>query len=45
MNAHEMILNKQIQWAKNKGIELTGSKGDRGRLTMPEHWIRTSLNL
>ena len=31
MNAHEMILNKQIQWAKNKGIELMGSKGERGR--------------
>jgi hypothetical protein len=31
MNTREMILSKQIQWAKNRGIELIGSKGEKGR--------------
>lgn len=31
MNAYEIILSKQIQWARNKGYELIGSKGERGR--------------
>ncbi len=31
MNALEYILNKQIEWAHNHGIELIGSKIDRGR--------------
>ena len=31
MKAYEIILSKQIQWASNRGIELIGSKGDRGR--------------
>jgi len=33
MNAHELILSKQIQWAKNRDIQLIGSKGERGRPT------------
>lgn len=31
MKAYEVILSKQIQWAKNRDIELIGSKGERGR--------------
>ncbi len=31
MKAHEYILSKQIQWAHNHGINLVGSKGNRGR--------------
>ena len=31
MKARELILSKQIQWAKNRDIVLTGSKGERGR--------------
>lgn len=31
MNGHEYILTRQIQWAKNRGIHLTGSANDRGR--------------
>jgi hypothetical protein len=31
VNAYEYILSKQTQWAKNRGIELIGSKGPRGR--------------
>lgn len=31
MNPREYILAKQIQWAKNNGLDLVGSKGDRGR--------------
>jgi len=30
MNARDYILNKQIQWALNRGIELVGSEIDRG---------------
>jgi hypothetical protein len=33
MKAHEVILSKQIQWAKNHNIQLIGSKGERGRPT------------
>jgi len=33
MNAHEVILSMQIQWALNRGISLIGSKGERGRRT------------
>ncbi len=32
MNAYEYILSKQIEWARNIGFELIGSKGNRGRL-------------
>jgi len=32
MNTYNYILSKQIQWARNSGIELVGSKGKRGRL-------------
>ena len=31
MNAHNYIFSKQIQWAFNNNIKLTGSKGPRGR--------------
>jgi len=31
MKAYEYILSKQIQWARNSGIDLVGSKGNRGR--------------
>lgn len=31
MNASEQIISKQIEWAKNKGLQLVGSDGDRGR--------------
>ena len=31
MNAYEYIINKQIEWANNKGLKLIGSQGDRGR--------------
>jgi len=31
LNVTEQIIAKQIEWAKNKGIELIGSAGDRGR--------------
>ncbi|MBW8011596.1 MAG: hypothetical protein FVQ83_10210 [Chloroflexi bacterium] len=31
MKANEYILSKQIQWARNNGIKLIGSKGKRGR--------------
>lgn len=33
MKAYEYIISKQIQWAKNRGIPLIGSKGVRGRPT------------
>jgi len=31
MNPSDQIIAKQIEWAKNKGLPLTGSRGDRGR--------------
>ena len=31
MNASDQILAKQVAWANNKGIELIGSQGKRGR--------------
>jgi len=31
MNASDQIIAKQIEWAKNKGLNLIGSAGDRGR--------------
>lgn len=31
MSAYEYVLSKQIQWGRNNGIELIGSKGKRGR--------------
>ena len=31
MNGYEYILSKQTAWATNFGINLTGSKGKRGR--------------
>jgi len=30
MNAYNKIIFKQIEWAKNRGIRLTGSRGKRG---------------
>ncbi len=32
MNSFEYIFSKQVSWAQNKGIDLGGSKGPRGRL-------------
>ena len=32
-SGYEYIVSKQIQWANNKNIRLTGSKGERGRAT------------
>ena len=31
MNARKYILEKQIQWAKNRDVKLIGSKGNRGQ--------------
>ncbi len=31
MNARDYILEKQVQWARNSGMELIGSKGIRGK--------------
>jgi hypothetical protein len=31
MNGYEYILSKQVSWATNSGINLVGSKGNRGR--------------
>lgn len=31
LSAREYIILKQVQWAKNRGIDLIGSKGERGR--------------
>ena len=31
MNSSEFIITKQIEWAKNQGINLVGSQGARGR--------------
>ncbi len=33
LSGWEYIVSKQIQWAKNNNIPLTGSKGERGRAT------------
>ena len=31
MNGYQYIIAKQTEWAKNQGIDLIGSKIDRGR--------------
>lgn len=31
MKAYDFIIEKQVQWALNKGINLIGSKGERGK--------------
>jgi len=31
LSASEQIISKQIEWAKNKGLQLVGSAGQRGR--------------
>jgi len=31
MEAYEYIIERQIQWAKNRGISLVGSRGSKGR--------------
>lgn len=36
MNARESIIQKQINWAANRGIKLVGSQGHRGRPTYAE---------
>jgi hypothetical protein len=33
MNTYDYIIEKQVQWALNHGLELIGSKGERGRPT------------
>ena len=33
LSAKEFIISKQVQWSLNRGIELIGSKGERGRKT------------
>lgn len=33
LSAKEYIISKQVQWALNRGIDLIGSKGERGRQT------------
>lgn len=42
MNGYEYILSKQIVWAINSGINLTGSKGQRGR---PAYTCELNQNL
>ena len=42
MRAHDYILAKQVQWAKNRGIALIGSKGERGR---PVYTVSLDNNL
>ena len=41
LSGYEFIVSKQVQWAKNQGFSLTGSKGERGRksytLTLDEN--------
>jgi hypothetical protein len=31
MNAYEQIISRQIEWTKNKGLKLVGSKNEQGR--------------
>ena len=31
LSGYEYIISKQIQWARNRDMPLTGSKGKRGR--------------
>ena len=33
MNGYQYILAKQTEWAKNNGLDLIGSKVNRGRLS------------
>lgn len=42
LSGREYIISKQIQWAKNKNIPLTGSKGERGRQA---YTVKLSENL
>jgi hypothetical protein len=42
MNAHEYILAKQVQWARNCNIKVIGSKNKRGR---PAYTSKLSENL
>jgi hypothetical protein len=42
MNGYQYILAKQTEWAKNRGLELIGSKVDRGR---PMYTIDLDHNL
>ena len=42
MNGYQYILAKQTEWAKNQGIDLIGSKIDRGR---PTYTINLDHNL
>lgn len=42
MDGYQYILTKQTEWAKNRGIRLIGSKGERGR---PSYTTRLDENL
>jgi hypothetical protein len=42
LSAHEYIIEKQVQWAKNRGFTLIGSECDRG---LPRYTPVLSLNL
>jgi hypothetical protein len=42
MNGYQYILAKQTEWAKNNGLNLVGSKGNRGR---PAYTVNLDYNL
>ncbi len=42
LSSYEYIISKQILWAKNRGLKLVGSEGDRGR---PAYTQNLELNL
>lgn len=42
LSSHEYIISKQIQWARNRGYPLIGSKNERGR---PAYTFELNMNL
>ncbi len=42
LSAHEYIISKQVQWAKNRGIPLIGSEGKKG---IPRYTTKLNVNL
>ena len=42
MNGYQYILTKQTEWARNRGIKLIGSRGNRGR---PSYTAQLNENL
>lgn len=40
MNGYQYILSKQVEWAKNRGIKLIGSKVDRGRPVYTDELVK-----